>query len=76
MFFRLGKEGFRNRRRYAPMWEYRLYFTLIFLVGLIPATVHCFLCRLGVLERSKSWNGILRCAWDKARVYTPMIFSA
>jgi len=72
---RIGRD-FRSRRKHSPMWEYRLYFSLIFLVGLVPATIHCFLARIGVLERQKSWNGIFRCAWDKAQVYTPMIFSA
>jgi hypothetical protein len=67
---------FSSRRRNARIWEYRVYFALIFLVGLFPATIHCFLARLGVLERSREWNGIVRCAWDKARAYTPMIFSA
>ena len=65
-----------SRRRNTRIWEYRFYFTLIFIVGLLPATVHCFLARLGVLERADAWKGIVRCAWDKARAYTPMIFSA
>ena len=65
-----------GRRRNPRIWEYRIYFTLIFLVGLGPATIHCFLARLGVLERGEGWNGIIRCALDKARAYTPMIFSA
>jgi hypothetical protein len=66
----------RSRRRQFPIWEYRLYFTLIFLIGLVPATLHCFFARLGVLERNPNWNGIFRCAWDKAHVYTAMVFSA
>lgn len=71
----ISKE-FASRRRNTRIWEYRFYFALIFIVGLLPATVHCFLARLGVLERGDAWNGIVRCAWDKARAYTPMIFSA
>ena len=67
---------FNNRRRSTPIWEYRLYFTLIFLVGLVPATVHCFLARVGMQKRDKAWNGIVKCAWGKARTYTPMVFSA
>ena len=69
-------KGINGRRRIPHIWEYRLYFSLIFLIGLVPATVHCFLARIGVSERTKGWNGILNCAWDKARAYTPMIFSA
>ena len=68
--------AYTSRRRNTRVWEYRIYFALIFLVGLFPATVHCFLARLGVLERGERWNGIINCAWDKARTYTPMIFSA
>ena len=75
MATRISKD-FSSRRRNTRMWEYRIYFTLIFLIGLGPATIHCFLARLGVLERGAGWNGIIRCAWDKARAYTPMIFSA
>ena len=65
---------YRSKRK--PMWEYRLYFTIIFIVGLIPATGYCFLARFGILKREKNWNGIIRCAWGKAQEYTPMIFSA
>ncbi len=75
MVTRISKD-FPSRRRNTRIWEYRIYFTLIFLVGLFPATIHCFLARLGILERAAGWNGIIRCAWDKARAYTPMIFSA
>jgi hypothetical protein len=67
---------FRSIHRQAYIWEYRFYFTLIFLIGLVPATIHCFLARIGVLKRNEPWNGILRCAWSKAQAYTPMIFSA
>ncbi len=66
----------RYRSKRNPIWEYRLYFTIIFLVGLIPATAYCFLARFGVFKREKNWNGIIRCAWGKAQEYTPMIFSA
>ena len=69
-------KGFNSRRRNPHIWEYRFYFSLIFLIGLVPATAHCFLARIGVSKRSEGWNGIIKCAWDKARAYTPMIFSA
>ena len=75
MLVRISKP-FTGRRRNTRIWEYRIYFTLIFLVGLVPATIHCFLARLRILERGPGWNGIIRCAWEKARAYTPMIFSA
>ena len=67
---------FRSRHRHASIWEYRFYFMLIFLVGLVPATAHCFLARCGILKRTEPWNGIIHCAWSKAQAYTPMIFSA
>ena len=75
MVTRISKD-FPSRRRNTRIWEYRIYFTLIFLVGLFPATIHCFLARLGILERAAGWNGIIRCACYKARAYTPMIFSS
>ena len=52
MITRISKD-FTSRRRNTRMWEYRLYFTLIFLIGIIPATIHCFLARLGVLKRGE-----------------------
>ena len=66
----------KYRSKRTPIWEYRIYFTIIFIVGLIPATAYCFLARLGILKREKNWNGIIKCAWGKAQEYTPMIFSA
>ena len=66
----------KYRSKRTPIWEYRIYFTIIFIVGLIPATAYCFLARLGILKREKNWNGVIKCAWGKAQEYTPMIFSA
>ena len=37
------------------VWEYRLYFTMIFLATLPHTVVLCFLERVGVLKR-KSYN--------------------
>ena len=65
----------RGKKRFV--WEYRIYFTLIFLLTLPHTIVLCFLERLGVLER-KSYNkigGISR-AWTNAQIFTPTIFSA
>ena len=59
------------------VWEYRLYFTLIFLATLPHTIVLCFFERVGILKR-KSYNnkGVVARAWNNAQIFTPMIFSA
>ena len=42
------------------VWEYRLYFTLIFLATLPHTIVLCFLERVGVLKRKSYSNDIFR----------------
>ena len=67
----------KTRGKKRVVWEYRLYFTLIFLLTLPHTLVLCFLERLGILER-KNYNnkGVFARAWNNAQIFTPMIFSA
>ncbi|MBL3704321.1 protein pufQ [Sulfitobacter sp. BDSS02] len=63
---------FRAQR--AERFEYRLYFTLIFLLALPFSTVEWMLC----IKRQRTLNlrGPLARAWLEADRITPVIFSA
>ncbi len=67
----------KTRGKKRVVWEYRLYFTLIFILTLPHTMILCFLERLGVLER-KSYNkiNVISRAWTNAQIFTPTIFSA
>ena len=73
----MGNINMKTRGKKRVVWEYSLYFTLIFLLTLPHPIVLCFLERLGVLER-KSYNkiGVISRAWTNAQIFTPTIFSA
>ena len=67
----------KTRGKKRVVWEYRLYFTINFVLTLPHTIVLCLLERLGVLER-KSYNkiGVISRAWTNAQIFTPTIFSA
>ena len=73
----MPKFNVKAKGKKRVVWEYRLYFMLIFLLTLPHTTVLCFLERIGVLER-KSYNkiGVISRAWTNAQIFTPTIFSA
>ncbi len=73
----MSNNNIRNSIKRGVVWEYRLYFTLIFFITLPHSIVLCFLERIGVLER-KNYNkkGVFSRAWSNAQIFTPMIFSA
>ena len=67
----------KTSRRRNVIWEYRLYFALIFAVTLPHTVILCFLERIGIFKR-KSYNrkGVVARAWNNAQIFTPTIFSA
>ena len=73
MAYKIAKTSGRR----SLLWEYRLYFALIFAVTLPHTVILCFLERIGVLKR-KSYNrkGVVARAWNNAQIFTPTIFSA
>ena len=58
--------------------EYRVYFSLIFIISIPLAAVSWILHFLlkGFNHESEQNEGILKRAWGHAQVITPMIFTA
>lgn len=62
-----------DRKRHAPrQGEYRVYFTIIFLMALTPAFLVWALSLLRVMAKQE--HGPVRTAWLQASVITPKIF--
>ena len=57
--------------------EYKFYFSIIFLMSILPSIVSYLAGALRALRSlDKTNEGIISRAWGNARVITPMIFSA
>ena len=59
----------KNRKKL--IWEYRFYFTIIFLISLPVALLTC----IRSLIKGKIENNMFSKAWANAKTITPMIFS-
>jgi hypothetical protein len=60
-----------TKSRKKLIWEYRFYFTIIFLVSLPVALFTC----IRSLIKGKIENNMFSKAWANAKTITPMIFS-
>ena len=60
-----------RRTRKKPIWEYRIYFTVIFIFSLPGALLTC----MKSLVKGKIENDMFSKAWANAKTITPMIFS-
>ena len=72
------KEFSVSEYRKTMKLEYRIYFTLIFIIS-IPLAVFSWTLHLvlkGFRDGTEINEGILKRAWGQAQVITPMIFTA
>ena len=60
-----------RRTRKKPIWEYRIYFSVIFILSLPGALLPCIKC----LVKGKIEKDMFSKAWANAKTITPMIFS-
>ena len=60
-----------RKTRKKPIWEYRAYFTVIFIFSLPGALLTC----MRSLVKGKIEKDMFRKAWANAKTITPMIFS-
>lgn len=60
-----------RKTRRKPIWEYRAYFTVIFIFSLPGALLTC----MKSLVKGKIEKDMFSKAWANAKTITPMIFS-
>ena len=71
----LTSNGMSRGQRRTVTWEYRFYFTIIFLISL-PWALASWALGLARPDSEDSGKGFVSRAWRRAAIITPMIFSA
>lgn len=68
--------GLSHPRHRSPTIEYRIYFSIIFVLSLPFTFVTCVLGLCRPDDEDANGKHFVKRAWHKASVITPLIFSA